>query len=62
MKALTIKEVQAMQLELMKKIHKYLSEKGIPYYMIAGSVLGAERHGGFIPWDDDIDIGMLRRL
>ena len=56
MKALTIKEVQAMQLELMKKIHKYLSEKGIPYYMIAGSVLGAERHGGFIPWDDDIDI------
>lgn len=60
MKALTIKEVQAMQLELMKKIHKYLSEKGIPYYMIAGSVLGAERHGGFIPWDDDIDIGMLR--
>lgn len=60
MKALKIKEVQAMQLELMKKMHSYLSEKGIPYYMIAGSVLGAERHGGFIPWDDDIDIGMLR--
>ena len=60
MKVLTIKEVQAMQLELMKKIHKYLSEKDIPYYMIGGSVLGAERLGGFIPWDDDIDIGMLR--
>jgi lipopolysaccharide cholinephosphotransferase len=60
MRILTIKEVQAMQLELMKKLHAYLEEKKIPYYMIAGSVLGAVRHGGFIPWDDDIDIGMLR--
>lgn len=60
MRILTIKEVQAMQLELMKKLNTYLGEKKIPYYMIAGSVLGAVRHGGFIPWDDDIDIGMLR--
>ena len=60
MRTLDIKEVQAMQLELMKKIHTYLEKKHIPYYMIAGSVLGAVRHGGFIPWDDDIDIGLLR--
>lgn len=60
MRILTIKEVQDMQLELMKKLHLYLGEKGIPYYMLAGSVLGAVRHNGFIPWDDDIDIGLLR--
>ena len=60
MKLLTIKEVQGMQLDLMKILHVYLASKGIQYYMIAGSVLGAARHGGFIPWDDDIDIGMFR--
>lgn len=60
MRVLDIKEVQAMQLELMKKLHAYLGEKNIPYYLLAGSVLGAKRHDGFIPWDDDIDIGMFR--
>ena len=60
MRILDVKEIQAMQLELMKKLHAYLTEKGIPYYMIAGSALGALRHGGFIPWDDDIDIAMFR--
>ena len=60
MRILDVKEIQAMQLELMKKLHAYLTEKGIPYYMIAGSALGALRHGGFIPWDDDIDIQMPR--
>ena len=60
MRLLTIREVQTMQLELMKKLHIYLEDRHIPYYMLAGSVLGAVRHGGFIPWDDDIDIGMLR--
>ena len=60
MKLLTIKEVQGMQLDLMKILHVYLASKGIQYYMIAGSVLGAARHGGFIPWDDDIDVAMPR--
>lgn len=60
MKLLDIKEVQALQLELMKKLHAFLKEQEIPYYLLAGSALGAVRHGGFIPWDDDIDIGMFR--
>ena len=60
MKLLDISEVQNMQLELMKKLHVFLEDNSIKYYLIAGSALGAARHGGFIPWDDDIDIGMFR--
>ena len=61
MKKLTLKESQALQLNLMKEIHKVCEENKITYYLIAGSCLGAVRHGGFIPWDDDIDIGMFRK-
>ena len=60
MRLLTIKEVQEMQLNLMKKLHAFFVENDIRYYMIGGSALGAVRHNGFIPWDDDIDIGLFR--
>lgn len=60
MRQLSIAEIQAYQLVLMKKLHRFLAEREIKYYLIAGSALGAVRHGGFIPWDDDIDIGMFR--
>ena len=60
MRKLDITEVQALQLSLMKKLHAFMEEKNIKYYMIAGSALGAVRHKGFIPWDDDIDIGLFR--
>ena len=60
MKLLETNQVQSILLELMKKVHLFLEEKNIPYYMIGGNALGAIRHGGFIPWDDDIDIGMFR--
>ena len=60
MKKLTTQEVQSLLLLLMKKLHQFLEENQLSYYMIAGSALGAVRHQGFIPWDDDIDIGMNR--
>lgn len=60
MRLLNIQEVQDMLLVLMKKLHVFLTEKRIPYYMLGGSALGAVRHNGFIPWDDDIDIGLFR--
>ena len=60
MKLLDISEVQNMQLQLMKKLHSFLIDNSIDYYLIAGSALGAARHQGFIPWDDDIDVGMFR--
>lgn len=60
MKLIDIKKVQELQLELMKKFHAFTIKHQIKYYLIAGSALGAVRHNGFIPWDDDIDVGLMR--
>lgn len=53
--------VQELQIKMMESIHNICVENDISYYMIAGSALGAVRHKGFIPWDVDIDIAMLRK-
>ena len=60
MRIVDIKEVQTMLLDLMKKVHAFLDENDLKYYLLGGSALGAVRHNGFIPWDDDIDIGLFR--
>lgn len=60
MKRLTVEEVQEYLLNLMKEVHTFLHEHQLEYYLLGGSALGAIRHEGFIPWDDDIDIGMMR--
>lgn len=54
------KKTQKTLLEMMKKIDQKFSEKNIFYLFIYGSALGAVRDKGFIPWDDDIDIAVLR--
>lgn len=53
-------KLQQAQLEIMDEIHRICVQEDIPYYMIGGTALGAIRHGGFIPWDVDIDIAMYR--
>lgn len=55
-----LRKVGLIQLEIMDEVHRICEKHGITYYMIAGTLLGAVRHGGFIPWDLDIDIGMPR--
>lgn len=52
--------VQNIIWNIMKEIKKYLDNNDIEYYMLGGTLLGAIRHKGFIPWDDDIDIGIPR--
>ncbi len=54
----SVRKVQAKILETMKYIDKLCREHGIVYYIMGGTALGAVRHGGFIPWDDDLDIFM----
>ena len=53
-----LKNLQLKLLEIAKYIDKLCQENDIEYYVIYGSALGAVRHKGFIPWDDDFDIGM----
>ncbi len=55
-----VRVLQQYSLRIMKVIHKFCQENGITYYLAEGSLLGAIRHQGFIPWDDDLDICMPR--
>lgn len=52
--------LQLIELEILLTIDEMCRKLAIPYFLDSGSALGAMRHGGFIPWDDDIDIGMMR--
>lgn len=54
----TVRDVQNKILETMKFIDGLCRERGIKYFIMGGTALGALRHGGFIPWDDDLDIFM----
>ena len=53
-----VRQVQVKILDIMKYIDKLCRKHGIVYYIMGGTALGAVRHGGFIPWDDDLDIFM----
>ena len=57
---LSLKEMQQVYLELLKEFDALCREHDLRYDLAGGSLLGAVRHGGFIPWDDDIDVCMPR--
>ena len=59
-KYLTLREIQLEELKILKKVVNYIEHKNLRYYISGGTLLGAIRHKGFIPWDDDIDILMPR--
>lgn len=54
----TLREVQLCQLDILKVVAEICDRHSIPYYLAYGTMLGAVRHKGFIPWDDDVDIYM----
>lgn len=56
----TLRKVQLTQLGIAKDIVKVCEKNGIKVFLDSGSLIGAIRHRGFIPWDDDLDMGMLR--
>lgn len=60
MEADILRKVQLVQLEMLYEIDRVCRENGISYFLHCGTFLGAVRHKGFIPWDDDLDVGMLR--
>ncbi len=53
-------ELKRCEVEILEAFIKACAELKIGYYLMGGTMLGAIRHKGFIPWDDDIDVGMLR--
>lgn len=55
-----LKRLQKVELEMLVKFDSFCREHRINYFLEGGTALGAIRHHGFIPWDDDVDVGMLR--
>ncbi len=56
----TLEEQRKIQIDLLNELRRVCDENNIKYFLAGGSLLGAIRHKGYIPWDDDIDINMLK--
>lgn len=61
MKEMTYQELRVVQLDILQYIHDFCIKNSINYSLAYGTLLGSVRHGGYIPWDDDIDIAMPRK-
>ena len=60
MKRMTLEEVKQVELEALKYLKKVCKKNNLTYFLCGGTLLGAVRHQGFIPWDDDIDVALPR--
>ncbi len=60
MKEISTEELKQIQIQILDTVHDFCIRNHINYWLDSGTLIGAIRHNGYIPWDDDIDIGMLR--
>lgn len=60
MHKVSVQELRGIQLEILDQVDGFCRRHKIKYWIDCGTLLGAVRHKGYIPWDDDIDVGMLR--
>ena len=56
-----LSQLKSLQLDMLVQFKAVCEKLNLRYYLMGGTMLGAVRHGGFIPWDDDIDVGMPRQ-
>ena len=56
-----LKKLQKIELGILKEFDKICEDNNLDYFLVGGSAIGIVRHKGFIPWDDDIDVGMNRK-
>lgn len=60
MRELSLREIQLGELQILKRLDEICKENGFKYFLAYGTLIGAVRHKGFIPWDDDVDVAMPR--
>lgn len=57
-----LRKAQLRMLEILVQVSSICDKHSIPYWIDYGTLLGAVRHNGFIPWDDDLDISILKKI
>ena len=57
-KDISVEELKMIQLKILDSIDDFCKKNGIQYFLFSGTLIGAVRHKGYIPWDDDVDICM----
>ena len=60
-KDISVEELKMIQLKILDSIDDFCKKNGIQYFLFSGTLIGAVRHKGYIPWDDDVDIMMTRK-
>lgn len=61
MKEIRLDDLRKIQINILNLVVQFCEEKGLEYFLTGGTLIGAIRHKGYIPWDDDIDISLLRK-